>query len=98
MNDLQVVLEEGLDISSLPETLREDFEKLDRLEGQYRVVGIIMEAVQLEDTIPRTGSPCGFCNVKDEAEKMKPVVGHYKPMIQLCKVILGEFNFLASSF
>ena len=61
-----MVLEEGLDISSLPDTLKEDFEQLNQLEGQYRV-----EAV---DLITRKGPTCGFCNVKEETEKKKTFV------------------------
>ena len=91
-----MVLEEGLDISSLPETLKEDFEKLNQLEGRYRVIGILMEAVDLEETSPRKGLPCGFCNVKVEAEKMKPVVDHYKPITMVTKVILSELSQISS--
>ena len=35
-----MVFEEGLDKSGLPETLKEDFEKLDQLEGQYRLTSV----------------------------------------------------------
>ena len=75
-------------MSRLPETLKEDFERLDRLEGQYRVTSILMEVVNLDDLSPRKGPPCGFCNVKEEAEKMKTIVEQYKPMTTLSKVIL----------
>ena len=85
-----MVLEEGLDTSELPETLKEDFDQLNRLEGQYRVTSILMEAIDLEDKSPRKGPQCGFCNVKEEAEKMKPVVKHYKPMTTLSKVEVGS--------
>ena len=91
------MLEEGLDTSGLPETLKEDFNQLNRLEGQYRVTSILMEVVDLEDISPRKGSPCGFCNVKEEAEKMKPVVKHYKPMTTLSKVILSELSHFLQS-
>ena len=87
-----MVLEEGLDTSELPETLKADFDQLNRLEGQYRVTSILMEAIDLEDKSPRKGPQCGFCNVKEEAEKMKPVVKHYKPMTTLSKVILSELS------
>ena len=83
-----MVFEEGLDISSLPEALKEDFEKLDQLEGQYRVTSILMKVIDLEDLSARKGPPCSFCNVKEEAEKMKMIVEHYKPMTTLSKVIL----------
>ena len=82
-----MVLEERLDMSRLPETLKEDFDQLDQLEGQYRVTSILMEVIDLEDLSPRKGPPCSFCNVKEEAEKMKMIVEHYKPMTTLSKVI-----------
>ena len=85
-----MVLEEGLDMSRLPETLKEDFDQLDRLEGQYRVTSILMEVIDLEDLSPRKGPPCSFCNVKEEAEKMKMIVEHYKPMTTLSKVIQSD--------
>ena len=85
---MQVVLEERLDMSRLPETLKEDFDQLDQLEGQYRVTSILMEVIDLEDLSARKGPPCSFCNVKEEAEKMKMIVEHYKPMTTLSKVIL----------
>ena len=57
-----MVIEEGLDISGLPETLKKDFDHLDRLEGEYRVTSILMEVIDSEDLSPRKGPPCGFCN------------------------------------
>ena len=84
-----MVLEEGLDISSLPETLKEDFEQLDQLEGQYRVTGMLAE--DLEDLSPGKGSPpCGFCNTKDLAKYWTQFVENYKPMITFSKVILSD--------
>ena len=67
----KVVLEEGLDVSSLPDTLKEDFKQLNQLEGQYRVTSILIEAVDLST---RIGPTCGFCNVKEETEKKKTFV------------------------
>ena len=83
---MQVVLEEGLDISSLPDTLKKDFDQLDRLEGEYRVTSILVEAVDLEDSSPRKGPACSFCNVKAVAEKMEKTVGH-ELMTTVSKVI-----------
>ena len=77
-------------MSRLPETLKEDFDQLDRLEGQYRVTSILMEVIDMEDLSPRKGPPCSFCNVKEEAEKMKMIVEHYKPMTTLSTVILTD--------
>ena len=68
-------------MSGLPEALREDFEKLDQLEGQYRVTTIRMEVVDGK------GPLCPFCFVKEEAEEMKKMVEQYKPMTTLSKVI-----------
>ena len=84
-----MVLEEGLDISRLPKTLKDDFDHLDKLEGQYRVTSIHMEVIDLEDSKPSNGPQCGFCNVKEEAEKMKMIVEHYKPMTKFSKVEVG---------
>ena len=70
----KVVLEEGLDISSLPDTLKEGFKQLNRLEGQYRVTSVLIEDVYLEDLRTRIGPTCGFCNVKEETEKKKTFV------------------------
>ena len=79
-----MVFEEGLDKSGLPETLKEDFEKLDQLEGQYKVTSIRLEVVDMK------GPLCSFCYVKDEAEEMKKMVEQYKPMTTLSKVILSD--------
>ena len=84
-----MVLEEGLDISRLPKTLKDDFDQLDKLEGQYMVTSIHMEVIDLEDSKPSNGPRCGFCNVKEEAEKMKMIVEHYKPMTKFSKVEVG---------
>ena len=84
-----MVLEEGLDISRLPKTLKDDFDQLDKLEGQYQVTSIHMEVIDLEDSKPSNGPRCGFCNVKEEAEKMKMIVEHYKPMTKFSKVEVG---------
>ena len=89
-----MVLEEGLDISRLPKTLKDDFNQLDKLEGQYRVTSIHLHMVidlviDLEDSKSSNGPRCGFCNVKEEAEKMKMIVEHYKPMTKFSKVEVG---------
>ena len=81
-----MVLEEGLDISSLPATLKEDFEKLDRLEGQFRGTNILTKVVNLEDLRP----PCAK-EVKAKSESVKKsFVEHCRPMITLSKVILFQ--------
>ena len=84
-----MVLEEGLDISSLPDTLKEDFDQLDRLEGQYRVTNMITD---LEDLSPGKGPPCGFCTHKEEAARKwkKKLVEKYKLKITMAKVILSD--------
>ena len=82
-----MVLDEGLDVSSLPDTLKEDFKQLNRLEGQYRVTSSLVEAV---DLIARKGPTCGFCNVKEETEKMKTFVEEYKPTTTIRKVKVGS--------
>ena len=87
-----MVLEEGLNINSLPETLKEDFDQLNRLVGEYRVTSYHMEVFDLEDLSPRKGPPCSFCNVKALAEMMKRAVRH-DPMITVAKVILCDFIF-----
>ena len=84
---MQVVLEEGLNISSLPETIKEDFEKLNRFEGEYRVTSMLVEAVDSDDLSPRKGPSCSFCNVKAVAEKMEETV-RQELMITVSKVIL----------
>ena len=83
-----MVLEEGLDISILPETLKEDFDQLDRLEGQYRVTACLMELDDLEVLSSRNGPPCSFCNVKENAEHAKTILENIKPIITFSKVIL----------
>ena len=88
------MLEEGLDISSLPETLKEDFDQLDRLQGQFRVTSILIEVVNVVDMSSGEGPPCGFCNVKEETEKFRTLLEQLKPMTTLSKVILsGLFQF-----
>ena len=87
-----MVLEEGLDVSSLPETLKEEFNQLDRLEGEYRVTSMLVDVVDLEEFSSRKGPPCSFCNVKALAEMMKRAVRH-DPMITVAKVILCDFIF-----
>ena len=85
-----MVIEQGLDISSLPETLKEDLEQLDRLEGQYRVTSYHIEVFELEDLSPREGPPCSFCNAKERTEEgMKTMVDN-KPLTTFYKVILRK--------
>ena len=87
----QVVFEEGLDMGGLPETLKEDFEKVDRLEGQYRVTSFLFEDVNLEDESPRKGPPCVRCSVKGAVESIKKTfVEKYNPMIRLSKVSVSN--------
>ena len=78
---MQVVLEEGLDMSSLPETLKEDFDQLVRLEGRYRVTSFLTE--DLEDL-----SPCRMCNVKELVKLWAQLVEDHKPTMTFSKVIL----------
>ena len=85
-----MVLEDGLDISNLQDTLKEDFEKLDRLESQYLVTSFHMEIGDLEVLSARNGPPCTFGNVKEEAEKINTIVVHHKPMMTFSKVILSD--------
>ena len=85
-----MVIEEGLDISSLPETLKEDFKQLDRLEGQFRMTSYHIEVFDLENPSPRIGPPCSFCNSKERAEKGMKIMEDYKPLTTFYKVILGE--------
>ena len=84
---MQVVLDEGLDISSLPDTLKEDFDQLDRLEGQYRVTNILTD---MEDLSPGKGRPCSFCTAKEETEKKMYIVDTYKPKTTMAKVTLSD--------
>ena len=87
----QVVFEEGLDMGGLPETLKEDFEKVDRLEGQYRVTSFLFTDVNLEDESPRKGPPCVRCSVKGAVESIKKTfVEKYNPMIRLSKVTVSN--------
>ena len=87
----QVVFEEGLDMGGLPETLKEDFEKVDRLEGQYRVTSFLFKDVNLEDESPRKGPPCVRCSVKGAVESIKKTfVEKYNPMIRLSKVTVSN--------
>ena len=87
---MQVVLEEGLDISCLPETLKGDFKQLDRLEGQFRMTSYHIEVFDLEDLSPRKVPPCSFCNSKERAKKGMKIMEDYKPLTTFYKVILGE--------
>ena len=84
-----MVLEEGLDIGSLPETLKEDFKQLEQLEGQFRLTRVLVEPVDFESS-PRKGPICDFCNVKVQAEEMKEMVEEFKPTKTLSKVILSD--------
>ena len=82
-----MVLEEGLDTSTLPDTLREDFEQLDRFEGQYRVTSFLIKVVNLEPGLsPRKGPPCVWCNVKEVESMRKTILEEYNPIIRLSKV------------
>ena len=87
-----MVFEEGLDISCLPETLKKDFERLYQLEGKFRLTRVLMETVDLEELSPRKAPPCGFCNVKKQAEELNELLfsnDRIKPMKTLTKVILS---------
>ena len=83
-----MVLEEGLDISSLPKTLKEDFDQLDRLEGRYRVTGFLVEDVDSENSSPRKDLPCSFCAAKEEVERRMKIMEDYKLIANFSKVIL----------
>ena len=83
-----MVLEEGLDISILPETLKEDFDQVDRLEGQYKVTACLVELGDLEVFSSRNGPPCSFCNVKEKNEQMKTLLENLKTILTFSKVIL----------
>ena len=85
---MQVVLDRGLDMSGLPETLKEDFKQLKRVEGHYRVTGCITE--DLEDLSPGKDPSCGFCNANNLAKYLTEMVEYYNPMITLSKVILSD--------
>ena len=86
-----MVLEEGLDMSSLPETLKEDLDQLDKLEGKYRVTAHLTEDLEdLEDLSPGNEPPCGSCNAKNLMKHWKEVVEQYKPMITWSKVFLSD--------
>ena len=85
-----MVIEEGLDISCLPETLKEDFKQLDRLDGQFRMTSYLIEVFNLEDSSPRKSPPCSFCNAKERAENGMKIMKDYKPLTTFYKVILGE--------
>ena len=81
-------------MTSLPDTLKEDFDQLDRLQGQFRVTSILIEVVNVVDMSSGEGPPCGFCNVKEETEKFRTLLEQLKPMTTLSKVILsGLFQF-----
>ena len=83
----QVVFEEGLDTGGLPETLKEDLEKVDRLEGLYRVTTFLIKVVNLEPGLsPRKGPPCVWCNVKEVESMRKTILEEYNPIIRLSKV------------
>ena len=83
-----MVPREGLDISSLPKIFKENFNQLDRLEGQYRVTGFLAE--DLEDLSPGKDPSCGFCNANNLAKYLTEMVEYYNPMITLSKVILSD--------
>ena len=83
-----MVLEEGLDVSSLPETLKEDFDQVDRLEGQYKVTACLVELGDLEVLSSRNGPACSFCNVKEKNEQMKTLLENLKTRLTFSKVIL----------
>ena len=93
-----MVFEKGLDISSLPETLKKDFNQLDRLEGQYRVISILLEAFDLEDLSLRKGSQCRVCDVKGHAKGIREFAEEVKPMIIISKVILSDVDIVAVTY
>ena len=80
-----MVFEEGLDKSGLPETLREDFNQLEKLEGQYRETTVHIEVVD------RKGPLCRFCDFKEETktDNMKEYVEEDQTITTLSKVILS---------
>ena len=89
-----MVLEEGLDISNLPETLKKDFEKLNQLEGKFRLTRVLMEAVDLGELSPRKAPPCSFCDVKKQADEMNEMVEQFQMVKTLSKVILSAILWL----
>ena len=85
-----MVLEEGLDTSTLPDTLKEDFDQLDRFEGDYMVTSVKVEVVGFEILSGKTGQPCEWCNAKEKEEEKKFMVKLLRPMTTLSKVILSD--------
>ena len=83
-----MVLEEGLDTSTLPDTLKEEFDQLNRFEGEYMVTSIKAEIVGFEILSGKTGQPCEWCNAKEKEEEKKFMVKLLRPMTTLSKVIL----------
>ena len=82
-----MVLEEGLDTSTLPDTLKEDFDQLNRFEGEYMVTSIKAEVVGFEVLSGKTGQPCEWCNAKEKEEEKRLMVLLFQPMTTLSKVI-----------
>ena len=82
-------------MSSLPETLKEDLDQLDKLEGKYRVTAFLTE--DLEDLSPGNEPPCGSCNAKNQMKHWKEVVEQYKPMITWSKVFLNYLSQIVRS-
>ena len=63
------------------------FEKVNRLEGQYRVTSFLIKVVNSEELSQRKGPPCVWCSAKELMEFMKKTfVEHYNPMMKLSKV------------
>ena len=90
-----MVFEEGLDISGLPEVLKEDLKQLDQLEGQFRLTSrVLLEPVDLDQSSPRKGPTCGFCDVKvlkaEEEMGIHFLAKKFKLMKTLSKVILSD--------
>ena len=71
-------------MSSLPETLKEDFDQLARLEGRYWVTSFFTEELEdLEDL-----RPCDKCDVEKQVKHGAKTIEKIKPMITFSKVIL----------
>ena len=71
------MLEKGLNMSSLPETLKEDFDQLVRLEGHYWVTSFFTEELEdLEDL-----RPCDKCDVEKQVKHGAKTIKKIKPMI-----------------
>ena len=72
-----MAVQEKLDLTVLPENLRDELDLIDQLEGRYRITSYLQDAVaDMNNLAPRKSPPCHQTrhDLAEKLEREKPVM------------------------